>query len=600
MMKPNLLALLRREGGIVASFGAANLIRHRGGRWELRGGAPTDHAAAREWCSLFRHEATFPSAPLPAAAEQPGAPNAAHNRILVADDDPTLKHPNEEQAGGKEFRPNRRLARGLLGAGLILVLAQSNALGPAPAGPKPNVLFIVIDDLNDWVGCLAGHPQAQTPNLDRLAASGTLFRNAHCQSPLCNSSRSSVLTGLRPTTMGIYGLAPGIRDVPRTRKCVTLPQYFAQHGYFTAAFGKVFHDLSIPLRMRTSEFNLWGRSPGMPLPKDKLVDTPSAIRFMDWGVYPTDDHDQADWKTADAAIAQMKSLPPGKPFFLAVGFRLPHVPCFASQKWFDRFPPEDQVILPPVKDGDRDDVPEFAWRLHWKVPDPRLSWLKQAGQWQPLVRAYLASTAFMDSQIGRVLDALNAAGRQENTIIVVWSDNGWHLGEKGITGKCSLWDRSTHVPLIFAGPGTGRGTQCSQPAELLDIYPTLVELCGLPAKKGIEGHTLVPQLKDPCAPRPWPAITTLNQGNDSVRTEHWRYIRYADRSEELYDHRNDPNEWTNVVADAKFSATRLQLARWLPRSPAPPAPGSSERVLAKNKGVWLWEGRPIRPAEKVD
>ena len=498
--------------------------------------------------------------------------------------------------------PIGALPRGLLGAGLILVLAQSNALGPAPAGAKPNVLFIAIDDLNDWVGCLAGHPQAQTPNLDRLAASGTLFCNAHCQSPLCNPSRSSLLTGLRPTTMGIYGLAPGIRDVARTRKCVTLPQYFARHGYFTAAFGKVFHDLSIPYGVQTIGVQRLGTSlPRMPLPKDKLVHTPSDMRVMDWGVYPKDDHDQADWKTADAAIAQMKSLPPGKPFFLAVGFRLPHVPCFASQKWFDRFPPEDQIILPPVKDGDRDDVPEFAWYLHWKVPDPRLSWLKQAGQWQPLVRAYLASTTFMDSQIGRVLDALDATGRQENTIIVVWSDNGWHLGEKGITGKNSLWERSTHVPLIFAGPGTGHGTQCSQPAELLDIYPTLVELCGLPARKGLEGHSLVPQLKDPSAPRPWPAITTHNQGNDSVRTEHWRYIRYANGSEELYDHRNDPNEWTNVVADAEVLCHPPGNWRAGCRSPRPRPPRAAlDRVLVKNDGVWLWEGRPIRPAEKVD
>ena len=260
----------------------------------------------------------------------------------------------------------------------VLVLAWAGDGGGAPATQKPNVLFIAIDDLNDWVGCLGGHPQAKTPNMDRLAARGTLFNNAHCQSPLCNPSRASVLTGLWPTTTGIYGLAPGIRDVDRTRNCVTLPQYFARHGYFTATYGKVFHDGSIPARLQKKEFNVWGPAPGMPLPKEKLVHTPSDIRAMDWGVYPKDDRDQADWKTAEAAIAQMKSLPSNKPFFLAVGFRLPHVPCFASQKWFDLFPPEDKIILPPVKDHDRDDVPEFAWYLHWKVPEPRLSWLKQA------------------------------------------------------------------------------------------------------------------------------------------------------------------------------------------------------------------------------
>ena len=481
-----------------------------------------------------------------------------------------------------------------------LALAWAGDVSGAPAVQKPNVLFIAIDDLNDWVGCLGGHPQAQTPNMDRLAARGTLFSNAHCQSPLCNPSRSSLLTGLRPSTTGIYGLVPGIRDVARTRDCVTLPQYFARHGYFTATFGKVFHDGSIPARLHTNEFNVWGPAPGMPLPPVKFVNTPSTMRLVDWGVYPKDDHDQADWKIAEAAIARMKSLPANRPFFLAVGFRLPHVPCFASQKWFDLLPPEDQIILPPVKVHVRDDVPEFAWYLHWKVPEPRLSWLKQARQWRSLVRAYLASTTFMDSQIGRVLDALDLIGRRDNTLIVLWSDNAWHLGEKDITGKNSLWERSTRVPLIFAGPGAGRGARCSQPAELLDIYPTLVELCGLPARKGLEGHSLAPQLKDPQTPRPWPAITSHNQGNDTVRTEHWRYIRYADGSEELYDHRTDPNEWTNLVANVKFSATKKDLARWLPKSPAPPAPGSAQRVLVKNRGVWLWEGKLIKAEEKED
>jgi choline-sulfatase len=259
--------------------------------------------------------------------------------------------------------------RGLSNCALItsLLLALMGPVRAAEARPKPNVLFIAIDDLNDWVGCLGGHPQAQTPNMDRLAARGTVFRNAHCQSPLCNPSRSSLLTGLRPSTTGIYGLAPGIRDVERTRECVTLPQYFAQHGYFTATFGKVFHDGSIPAPLRTNEFNVWGPAPGMPLPPVKFVQTPDTMRLMDWGVHPKDDRQQADWKIADAAIAEMRLLPADKPFFLAVGFRLPHVPCFASQKWFDRFPPEDQIILPPVKEGDRDDVPEFSWYLHWKL-----------------------------------------------------------------------------------------------------------------------------------------------------------------------------------------------------------------------------------------
>jgi len=482
---------------------------------------------------------------------------------------------------------------------VIVALGLALATHSLVAAP-PNVLFIAIDDLNDWVGCLDGHPQARTPNLDRLAARGTLFRNAHVQAPLCNPSRTSLLTGLRPSTTGIYGLLPGLRDVAVTRDCVTLPQYFARHGYFTAGFGKVFHDGSIPPVRQTNEFNFWGLAPGMPLPKKKIVATPAKMSVMDWGVFPSDDHDQADWRIATAAIAQLKSLPPGKPFFVAVGFRLPHVPCFASQKWFDLFPPEDQIVLPPVQEHDRDDVPAFSWYLHWKLPEPRLSWLKQAHQWRPLVRAYLASTTFMDSQVGRVLDALDGIGATRNTVVVLWSDNGWHLGEKGMTGKTTLWERSTHVPLIFAGPGVARAAKCARPAELLDLYPTLVELCGLPPKEGLEGHSLAPQLKKAIALRRWPAITTHNVGNHAVRSERWRYIRYADGSEELYDLRADPNEWTNLAPDPKYAGVIREHAQWLPKVNAPPVPGSANRILVQENGQWLWEGKPILPSEREE
>jgi choline-sulfatase len=461
---------------------------------------------------------------------------------------------------------------------------------------RPNVLFIAIDDLNDWVGCLKGHPQAKTPHIDRLASQGTLFSNAHCQAPLCNPSRSSLLTGRRPSTTGIYGLAPGIRAVDSLKDCVTLPQYFSKYGYFTAHFGKVFHDGAIPPQLRSQEFDIWGIAPGIPLPPSKFVETPDPIKAMDWGVFPADDADQADWMIADAAVQQLKSMPPGKPFFLAVGFRLPHVPCFASQKWFEHFP-LDQVELPPVNDRDRDDVPPFAWYLHWKLPEPRLSWLKRSQQWRPLVQAYLASTMFMDRQVGRLLEALDKAGLRDNTHVVLWSDHGWHLGEKGITGKNTLWERSTRVPLIFAGPGVSQGAVCTQPVELLDMYPTLIDLCGLPPQGGLEGHSLLPQLRDRTAVRAWPAITTHNQGNHSVRTAHWRYIRYADLSEELYDHRNDPNEWTNLVNDPRFASMKSELSRWLPTSSAAPVPGSAHRILSKIGGAWYWEGRKIDDTE---
>jgi choline-sulfatase len=465
---------------------------------------------------------------------------------------------------------------------------------------KPNVLFIAIDDLNDWVGCLGGHPQALTPNMDRLAAKGTLFMNAHVQAPLCNPSRSSLLTGLRPSSTGIYGLSPGIRAVEVTKSSVSLPQYFREQGYFTAGFGKVFHDGSIPKELQKDEFDVWGPAPGMPFPEKKFVETPSTLKGMDWGIFPVDDRDQADWQTADNAIAQLNSRPKDKPFFLAAGFRLPHVPCYASQKWFDMFPPEDEIKLPAYFAQDRDDVPFFSWYLHWDLPEPRLSWLKKVNQWNNLVRSYLASTTFMDSQVGRVLDALEASGEAQNTVIVLWSDNGWHLGEKDITGKNSLWKPSTRVPLIFAGPGVTSGTRCTQPAELLDIYPTLLELCGLPVKHGLEGHSLVPQLKNVKTKRIWPAITTSNQNNHAVVTDKWRFIQYADGSQELYNDQKDPNEWKNMAADPHYKKVISDLKKWLPKKNLPLAPGSASRVLEQKDGLWYWEGKPIKNEELED
>jgi len=460
---------------------------------------------------------------------------------------------------------------------------------------KPNVLFIAIDDLNDWVGPLGGHPQVKTPNMDRLAARGTTFTNAHCQSPLCNPSRTSILTGLRPSTTGVYALAPWFRSSEKLKDHATIFQWFHANGYTTLTGGKIFHDAYPPKLDRKdggTEVDVWGVHGGFaPRPKMKFVQTPSDIALMDWGAFPENDEECYDWDVGTWAVDQLRKPPKG-PFFLAVGFRHPHVPCFAPQKWFDLYP-DDRLVMPEVKEDDRDDLPRFASYLHWKLPEPRLKWLQENKQWKPLVRAYLASVSYVDSQIGRVLDALASCGLEKNTIVVLWSDHGWHLGEKGITGKNSLWERSTRVPLIFAGPGVAAGARCGRPAELLDVYPTLLELCGLPQNIMNEGLSLVPQLKVSTAPRERPAVTTHNPGNHAVRTEKWRYIRYADGSEELYDIAKDPHEWTNLAADPAHAALKKELSKWLPAKSAPPLPGSAGRILTYENGVATWEGKPI-------
>ena len=486
-----------------------------------------------------------------------------------------------------------------------LILAFALASSCVFAAPKPNILFIAIDDQNDWIGHLGGHPLVKTPHLDRLAARGTTFLNAHCQAPLCNPSRASLLLGLRPTTTGIYGLAPAPRALPELRDRVSLPQHFAAQGYRTYATGKIYHGGTGGGKNATPEFQITAPHGGVgATPPRKLVGpTPMGNNpLMDWGVWPPDNDDttKGDYRVATWAAEQIKAAPKGQPFFIAAGFFLPHVPCYATQKWFDLYPDDDRV-LPRVLDNDRDDTPRFSWYLHWSLPEPRLAWLKEKNQWRNLVRSYLASVSFADAQVGRLLAALEESGHAENTIVVVWGDHGWHLGEKGISGKNTLWERSTRVPLIFAGPGVKAGQRCAQPAELLDIYPTLTELAGVPKRDGLEGISLMPQLKDAATRRERPAITSHNQGNHGIRSERWRYIRYADGSEELYDMQADPNEWTNLVGKAEHAAVIAAHKKWLPKMDRPPAPGSASRVLTYNSATdeAVWEGQTVKRTDPI-
>jgi choline-sulfatase len=488
---------------------------------------------------------------------------------------------------------------------------------PLMAADKPNVLFIAIDDQNDWIGHMGGHPMAKTPHLDKLAARGTSFLNAHCNAPLCNPSRTSLLLGIRPTTTGIYGLSPSFRTLAEWKDRVALPQHFANNGYSTAATGKIYHGgtgagagkgkgrKAAASADEQPEFQVTGPFGGVGTkPPHKLIPaTPMGNNaLMDWGVWPLDNDDtgKGDYQVASWTVDQIKAAPKDKPFFIAAGFFLPHVPCYATQKWFDLYPDDDSV-LPKILEADRDDTPRFSWYLHWDLPEPRLKWIKENNQWRNLVRSYLACTSFVDAQIGRLMTALDEAGIAENTIIVLWGDHGWHLGEKGISGKNTLWDRGTKVPLIFAGPGVKPGQLCTQPAELMDIYPTLIELTGLPPRTDLEGLSLTPQLKDAATQRERPAITSHNQGNHGIRSEHWRYIHYADGSEELYDMKHDPHEWQNLASKPEHAAILADHKKWLPKADLPPAPNSASRVLtydAKTDEA-IWEGKTVKRGDPI-
>jgi choline-sulfatase len=488
---------------------------------------------------------------------------------------------------------------------IALVSLLLVTLGPAAFGAtaKPNVLFLAIDDQNDWIGHLGGHPLARTPHIDRLAARGTAFLNAHVQSPLCNPSRTSLMLGLRPNTTGIYGLAPWFRNVETWRSRITLPQHFHAHGYRTLTSGKIYHGGVGGPQARATEFDEWGPPGGIGVKPEKKLIPPTPMGnhpLMDWGVFPHRDEDKGDYQVASWTIEQLKAAPIDQPLFLAAGFFLPHVPCYATQKWFDLYP-DDDTVLPPVKAFDRADTPRFSWYLHWELPEPRLEWIQQNNQWRNLVRSYLACTSFVDAQVGRILDALDESGLAQNTIVVLWGDHGYHLGEKAISGKNTLWERSTRVPLVFAGPGITPGQRSKRPAELLDIYPTLVELCNLTPRTDLEGVSLAPQLENADAPRQRPAITSHNQGNHAVRSERWRYIRYADRSEELYDLETDPNEWTNLAAKPEHAAVIEEHKKWLPTIDAPPALNSAHRVLTYDPATdeAIWEDKRVNRTDPI-
>lgn len=516
--------------------------------------------------------------------------------------------------------PRRTFSRSMISArwlfGLLLVLANvltsSTAGSDSPAATSsdtnrksksPNILFIAIDDQNDWVGPLKGHSMAITPHMDQLATRGTTFGNAHCQAPLCNPSRTSVMLGRRPSSTGVYGLAPWFRDVPALANSTTLAQRFQQAGYRTMCAGKIFHGPPGPARRPGAEFDEWGPGGGIGItPPQKLIPaTPMGNHpLMDWGSFPHEDSEKGDYQVASWGIEKIRDADKDQPFFLALGFFLPHVPCYAPPHWFEGLP-EDASILPEIHVDDRADTPRFSWYLHWYLPEPRLAWVERNQQWIPLVRSYLACTRFVDHQIGRLLQAVKDAGLEDDTIIVLWSDHGYHLGEKGITGKNTLWERSTRVPLILAGPGVGHSQYCEEPVELMDIYPTLLELCGLPNQPELEGISLRPQLRDPAARRTRPAITTHNQGNHSIRTRRWRYIRYADQSEELYDLEQDPHEWNNLANDATHAANLDRLRVWLPAKDVAPVEGSQHRVLTYDQATdtAIWEGKPILRADPI-
>lgn len=427
----------------------------------------------------------------------------------------------------------------------------------AAASRRPNVLFIAVDDLNDWTGALGGHPQAKTPHIDRLARRGVLFTRAYCSAPACNPSRASLLTGVRPSTSGVYNnnqpWRPALPDVE------TLPRWFRDQGYEVRGGGKIFHG-PFP------DPEAWDESlprPEDPVPEKRPLNGIPKTAHFDWGPLDVPESAMGDRRVADWA-ASFLGRAHEKPFFLAVGFYRPHLPWYVPREWFKEFP-ASEVELPVVKPDDLADVPPAGRRIARPGGDHRK--VVEHGEWRKAVSSYLASIRFADAMVGRVIDALDSSAHARNTIVVLWGDHGWHLGEKEHWRKFALWEEATRVPLIVVAPGvTPVGAKSERTVSLLDLYPTLVELAGLPAPGWLEGRSLVPLLRDPALSWDHPAVTTHGYRNHAIRSERYRYIRYADGSEELYDHDADPYEWTNLAARPESKPVIARLARALPET----------------------------------
>jgi len=458
---------------------------------------------------------------------------------------------------------------------LCVVGTTSEAKAAGRQDAKPNVLFIAIDDLNDWTDMLAGNPQAKTPHMDKLAAQGMTFTNAHCAAPACGPSRAAIMSGISPATSGNYINKGSILHNPILNNSVLLPEFLQQNGYHVLGAGKLFHGAHHIAEMQGRGFDEYYPS--------KTMDRPSTLykfpkpgqqrqsglkvggRPVDWGPFHPEVtlDDTGDGKVANWAEEKLLGGDLKEPFFLGAGIYKPHMPFYAPQEYFDRFPLDE--IEPPqgYLENDMDDVPKASAKQAHHAYAPRII---AAGQWKPAIRAYLACTAMVDDLIGQIIEALENSKYANNTIIVLWSDHGFQLGEKGRWAKFSLWERATRVNMLWVAPGiTKQGSTTNKPVNLLDIYPTLASLTGIEPPEGqLEGNDLTVLMKNPEASWDNTTLTTFGFKNYGVRSERYRYIVYADGSEELYDHRKDKWEWHNLADNPEYAAVKEKMRKGIP------------------------------------
>ena len=478
-------------------------------------------------------------------------------------------------------------------AGATLAFPSLAKVAGGKNGRKQNVLFISIDDLNDWIEPLGGHPQASTPNLKRFAEQSVNFTHAYCPSPSCCPSRTAIMTGLAPYTSGVYSNYQDWREV--IKDYTSIGKCFRENGYYSAGAGKIYHyhmvdpscwDEYWPSQKKNMPDEYLPQKHAANYDPEKSIyrtvnmpEFENMYKMFDWASLNIDDSLMGDYRSVEQVSRQLRK-DHDKPFFLACGIYRPHVPWYVPEKYFDMFPLET-VKLPKVLENDLDDVSERVKDIARRGGGYHKHVL-EAGQWKQAVQGYLASIAFADAMFGRLLDALETSRYSDNTIVIVWSDHGWQLGEKEHWRKFALWENILRSVLMIKVPkgtvglsqGSKNGMPCDRIVSLQDIYPTLVSLCGLEARSDIDGNSIVPLLANPKAKWDHPAVATYDFNEFSVRTERFRYSVYIDGSEELYDHTEDPNEWTNLATNPQYAKTKKRLRKHIPENPTLLAPTS--------------------------
>ena len=378
------------------------------------------------------------------------------------------------------------------------------------------------------------------------------------------------MTGIRPSTTGVYDNRQPFRRSSVAKDAVTIPQHFRAHGYRAIGGGKIYHG-AFPDPVSWDDYfpSQTKNKPDDVMPEKRPINGIPKTAHFDWGPVMVPDNAMGDMKVVDWAAGELHKKH-DKPLFLGCGIFRPHLPWYVPEKYFDMYP-LSQITLPKVNEHDLDDIPPIGRKFANPGRDHKN--VIEYHQWRQAVQGYLASISFADAALGKLIDAFDSSPEKDNTTLILWSDHGWHLGEKLHWRKFTLWEEGTHNVLMMISPGlTKPGGRCHRPVDMMDIYPTLTDVCGLSHRKENEGISLVPWLKDPHAEKERPALTTYLRGNHSIRTERWRYTRYNDGTEELYDHSKDELEWTNLAGKPEHKDLKASLAKWMPKSDAPDSP----------------------------